>query len=43
MVVMDLDRRTTFSYTMNRMSPDLIGSRRGWGYLRAAYQALERS
>ena len=43
MVVMDLDRRTTFSYTMNRMSPDLIGSRRGWGYLRAAYQALQRT
>jgi CubicO group peptidase (beta-lactamase class C family) len=43
MVVMDLDRRTTFSYTMNRMSPDLIGSRRGWGYLRAAYDVLRRA
>ena len=40
MVVMDLDRRTTFSCTVNRMSPDLIGSRRGWGYLRATYAAL---
>ena len=39
MVVMDVDRRTTFSYTMNRMSTDLIGSQRGWGYLRAAYRA----
>ena len=40
MIVMDLDRRLTFSYMMNKMAPGIIGSPRSEGYLRAAYTAL---
>ena len=40
MVVMDLDRRLTISYAMNRMAPGLIGSERSEAYVRAVYAAL---
>jgi len=39
-IVMDLDRRLTFSYMMNKMAPGIIGSPRADAYLRAAYAAL---
>jgi CubicO group peptidase (beta-lactamase class C family) len=39
-IIMDLDRRLTFSYMMNRMAPGIIGSPRAESYLRAAYAAL---
>jgi hypothetical protein len=38
---MDLDRRLTVSYMMNKMGPGIIGSPRTESYLRAAYGALE--
>ncbi|MFE3445169.1 serine hydrolase domain-containing protein [Nocardia sp. NPDC059180] len=40
MVVNDLDHRTTFAYTMNRMAPGLIGSDRAGAYLRATFEAV---
>jgi CubicO group peptidase (beta-lactamase class C family) len=42
MVVMDLDRRLTISYMMNRMSSGLLGSERSEAYIRAVYAALGR-
>jgi CubicO group peptidase (beta-lactamase class C family) len=41
MVVMDLDRRLTISYAMNKMSSGLIGSERSEAYIRAVYAALD--
>lgn len=40
MIVMDLDRRLTISYMMNRMAPGVLGSDRAEAYLRAVYAAL---
>jgi CubicO group peptidase (beta-lactamase class C family) len=40
MIVMDLDRRVTFSYMMNRMAPGIVGSDRAESYLTAAYATL---
>ena len=40
MVVMDLDRRLTISYVMNRMSSGILGSERSEAYIRAVYAAL---
>jgi CubicO group peptidase (beta-lactamase class C family) len=40
LVVMDLDRRLTISYMMNRMGSGLIGSPRSEAYVRAVYDAL---
>ena len=40
LIVMDLDRRLTIGYTMNRMAPGIIGSPRAETYLRAVYDAL---
>ncbi|TYP86572.1 serine hydrolase domain-containing protein [Blastococcus xanthinilyticus] len=40
LVVMDLDRRLTISYMMNRMGSGLIGSPRSEAYVRAVYEAL---
>jgi CubicO group peptidase (beta-lactamase class C family) len=40
MVVNDLEHRTTFAYTMNRMAPGLIGSDRADAYLRATFAAV---
>ncbi|MFE3224396.1 serine hydrolase domain-containing protein [Nocardia sp. NPDC059228] len=38
MVVMDLDRRMTITYAMNKMGAGLIGSPRSEAYLRTVYQ-----
>jgi CubicO group peptidase (beta-lactamase class C family) len=40
LVVMDLDRRLTISYVMNRMAPGILGSDRAEAYVRAVYAAL---
>jgi CubicO group peptidase (beta-lactamase class C family) len=40
LVVMDLDRRLTISYMMNRMGPGVLGSPRSEAYVRATYAAL---
>jgi CubicO group peptidase (beta-lactamase class C family) len=40
MIVMDLDRRVTTSYMMNRMAPGIVGSDRSEAYIRAVYAAL---
>ena len=40
-IVMDVDRRTTFSYMMNKMASGIIGSPRAEVYLEAAYRALD--
>jgi hypothetical protein len=37
---MDLDRRTTISYLMNRMQPWLVGCDVAAGYLKAIYEPL---
>jgi CubicO group peptidase (beta-lactamase class C family) len=39
-IVMDLDRRLTISYMMNRMAPGIIGSPRSETYVDAVYAAL---
>jgi CubicO group peptidase (beta-lactamase class C family) len=38
-IAMDLDRRMTISYMMNKMGPGVIGSDRSEAYARAAYSA----
>jgi CubicO group peptidase (beta-lactamase class C family) len=40
LIVMDTDRRMTFSYMMNKMGPGIIGSDRSAAYCAAAYGAL---
>ncbi|MFD2093813.1 serine hydrolase domain-containing protein [Blastococcus deserti] len=40
LVVMDLDRRLTVSYVMNRMASGILGSVRSEAYVRAVYDAL---
>jgi CubicO group peptidase (beta-lactamase class C family) len=40
LVLMDLDRRLTVTYVMNRMAPGIIGSDRAESYVRAVYAAL---
>ena len=39
-ILMDLERRMTFAYMMNKMAPGIIGSDRAESYLRPAYGAL---
>jgi CubicO group peptidase (beta-lactamase class C family) len=39
-IIMDLDRRTTISYMMNKMQPGLVGSDVSAGYLTAIYKLL---
>ena len=39
-ILMDLERRMTFAYMMNKMGPGIIGSDRAESYLRPAYAAL---
>lgn len=39
-VINDVDRRTTFAYVMNRMSPGIIGSPRSDAYTRAVFAAI---
>jgi CubicO group peptidase (beta-lactamase class C family) len=41
LVIMDLDRRLTFSYMMNKMGAGLLGSERAESYVRAVYAALD--
>jgi CubicO group peptidase (beta-lactamase class C family) len=40
-ILMDLDRRLTFSYMMNKMGPGIMGSPRTESYLRTVYRALD--
>lgn len=40
MIIMDLDRRTTISYMMNRMQPGLVGSDNAARYLTTIYKLL---
>ncbi|MEU7042002.1 serine hydrolase domain-containing protein [Streptomyces varsoviensis] len=40
MIIMDLDRRMTISYMMNRMSPGILGSARSAAYVQAVYDAV---
>ncbi|UJW32721.1 beta-lactamase family protein [Saccharothrix sp. AJ9571] len=40
MVIMDLERRMTLTYMMNRMAPGIIGSDRSAAYTQAVYDAL---
>ncbi|GAA3491927.1 serine hydrolase domain-containing protein [Streptomyces cremeus] len=42
-VLMDLDRRVTFSYTMNRLGDGLLGSERTHTYLKRVYDVLDAS
>lgn len=39
-VLMDLDRRITFAYTMNRLGDGILGSERTHDYLKRVYEAL---
>jgi CubicO group peptidase (beta-lactamase class C family) len=40
MIIMDLGRRMTISYVMNRMAPGIIGSERSAAYVRAIYDSV---
>lgn len=40
LAVMDLDRRLTITYVMNRMAPGVLGSERSEAYVKAVYSAL---
>jgi Beta-lactamase. len=40
-VMMDLDRRVTFSYTMNRLGDGILGSERTLSYMRHVYEVLD--
>jgi hypothetical protein len=40
MIIMDLDRRMTISYVMNKMAPGILGSDRSRTYIEAVYEAL---
>lgn len=39
-LIIDTDKRMTFSYVMNKMGPGLIGTERTAEYVRAAYSAF---
>jgi CubicO group peptidase (beta-lactamase class C family) len=39
-IIMDLDRRTTISYMMNKMQPGIIGSDNAGAYVSAIYELL---
>ncbi len=39
-VMMDLDRRITFAYTMNRLGDGILGSERTHSYIRHVYESL---
>jgi CubicO group peptidase (beta-lactamase class C family) len=39
-VMMDLDRRVTFSYTMNRVGDGILGSERTHSYIKHVYEVL---
>lgn len=40
LAIMDLDRRMTFTYTMNRMQDGILGTPTGRAYIREVYKAL---
>jgi CubicO group peptidase (beta-lactamase class C family) len=40
MIIMDLGRRMTISYMMNKMGPGVVGSDRSAGYLQGIYGAV---
>ncbi|MFD7893608.1 serine hydrolase domain-containing protein [Streptomyces sp. NPDC059743] len=40
MIIMDLDRRMTISYMMNKMAPGILGSDRSAAYVQAVYDHL---
>jgi hypothetical protein len=40
MIVMDVDRRVTTSYSMNRMAPGIVGSPRAEAYIDAVSAVL---
>jgi CubicO group peptidase (beta-lactamase class C family) len=40
MIILDLDRRLTISYMMNKMAPGILGSDRADAYVSAVYDAL---
>ena len=40
MIIIDIDRRMTIAYMMNKMAPGILGSARSEAYVRAAYEAL---
>ncbi|WP_329139105.1 beta-lactamase family protein [Streptomyces sp. NBC_01476] len=40
MIIMDLDRRMTISYMMNKMAPGILGSERSAAYVAAVYDCL---
>jgi CubicO group peptidase (beta-lactamase class C family) len=40
-VMMDLDRRVTFAYTMNKLGAGILGSERTHRYLRHVYEVLD--
>ncbi|MFI0088387.1 serine hydrolase domain-containing protein [Streptomyces bobili] len=42
-VIMDLDRRITFAYTMNRLGDGILGSERTHSYIKHVYEALGSS
>lgn len=42
MIIMDLERRMTISYMMNKMGPGIIGSDRSASYVAAVYAAVRR-
>ena len=39
-IIMDVGRRMTISYMMNKMGPGIIGSQRSEDYVRAIYASL---
>jgi hypothetical protein len=41
MIVMDIGRKMTISYMMNKMAPGIIGSPRSEQYGQAIYAALQ--
>jgi CubicO group peptidase (beta-lactamase class C family) len=43
MIIMDLDRRMTISYMMNKMAPGIIGSDRSGTYVTAIYDSLRHN
>lgn len=42
MVIMDLDRRVTITYAMNRMGNGTMGNDRSEAYVREIYRVLNR-
>ena len=43
MIIMDLGRRMTIAYMMNKMAPGIVGSPHAEQYSRASYAALDQA